>query len=223
LCGSGVGSEPFFAGDRAHVGVLKSLITEPTLTIEAKHQNAVQMTNFVHLMMASNEDWVVPASLEARRFLVLEVSPARANDHAYFAELDREMKNGGYEAMLHDLLAHDLSTFNHPLAPNTDALQEQKKLSLPTAEEWSRETLHRGYVHKSRHGLDDYFGRWHESMSTEILFEAYAAHAKASGDRRPSAECSICVENPDVRENLPYKWPQYSGLATARLRAGEEI
>ena len=53
--------EAFFAGDRAHVGVLKALITEPTLTIEAKYANAVQMPNFVHLMMASNEEWVVPA------------------------------------------------------------------------------------------------------------------------------------------------------------------
>ena len=60
--------EAFFAGDRAHVGVLKALITEPTLTIEAKYANAVQMPNYVHLMMASNEEWVVPAGPEARRF-----------------------------------------------------------------------------------------------------------------------------------------------------------
>ena len=105
--------EAFFAGDRAHVGVLKALITEPTLTIEAKFQNAVQMPNFVHLMMASNEDWVVPASLEARRFFVLEVSAAKANDHAYFAAIWAEMEDGGYEAMLHDLLDHDLTFFNH--------------------------------------------------------------------------------------------------------------
>ena len=63
--------EAFFAGDRAHVGVLKALITEPTLTIEAKYANAVQMPNFVHLMMASNEEWVIPAGPEARRFFGL--------------------------------------------------------------------------------------------------------------------------------------------------------
>ena len=85
--------------------MLKALITEPFLTIEAKYQNAIQMPNFVHLMMASNEEWVVPAGLEARRFFVLEVSPDRANDHAYFAALWSEMANGGYEAMLHDLVS----------------------------------------------------------------------------------------------------------------------
>jgi hypothetical protein len=56
--------EAFFAGDKQHIGVLKSLITEPHLTIEAKYQNAVQTPNFLHVMMASNEDWVVPAGLQ---------------------------------------------------------------------------------------------------------------------------------------------------------------
>ena len=81
--------EAFYAGDKAHVGVLKSLITEPYLTIEGKYQNAVQTPNFLHIMMASNEDWVVPASLEARRFCVLEVSDAHKDDHAYFAAIWR--------------------------------------------------------------------------------------------------------------------------------------
>src|ERR1035437_7635664 len=57
--------EAFYAGDPSHVGVLKSLITEDSLTIEAKYQNAVESPNFLHLMMASNEEWVVPATLDA--------------------------------------------------------------------------------------------------------------------------------------------------------------
>jgi Family of unknown function (DUF5906) len=60
--------EAFFAGDKQHVGVPKSLITEPYLTIEGKYQNAIQTPNFLHLMMASNEEWVIPAGLDARRF-----------------------------------------------------------------------------------------------------------------------------------------------------------
>ena len=177
--------EAFFAGDRAHVGILKTLITEPYQTIEAKYQNAVQMPNFVHLMMASNEDWVVPASLDARRFFVLEVSSARANDHAYFAAIWDEMDTGGYEAMLHDLLHHDLTTFNPRRVPTTVGLQTQRKLSLPTAHDWWMDVLMRGYVFKSRLGLEDYFGVWHEQMTTEVLFESYTIHTRVKGDRRP--------------------------------------
>jgi hypothetical protein len=42
--------------DKAHVGVLKSLITEDTLTIKGKFQNAVVATDFLHIILASNDD-----------------------------------------------------------------------------------------------------------------------------------------------------------------------
>jgi hypothetical protein len=177
--------EAFFAGDRAHEGVLKALITDPFLTIEAKYQNAVQTPNFVHLMMASNQDWVIPVSMFPRRFLMLDALPNRANDHAYFAAISGEMRNGGYEAMLHDLLNYDLTFFNHRDPPKTDGLQTQKKLSLPSAEAWWLGVLHRGYVHESKLGLEDYFSRWHEQVATELLFKSYEAFARARGDRHP--------------------------------------
>jgi hypothetical protein len=133
--------EAFFAGDRQHVGVLKSIITEPYLTVEGKYQNAVQTPNFLHLMMASNEEWVVPASLEARRFLVLEVGDAHKDDHAWFASIWEEMESGGYEAMLSDLLRVNLTTFNVRRVPTTDGLQQQKKLSLSTDKTWWLDVL----------------------------------------------------------------------------------
>jgi hypothetical protein len=138
--------EAFFAGDKQHVGVLKSLITEPFLTVEAKFQNAVQTPNFLHILMASNEDWVVPASLDARRFLVLEVSDAAKGNHEYFAEIWKQMEDGGYAAMLYDLLHMNLSSFNVRAVPVTAALQDQRKLSLPVPEAWWRDCLERGYV-----------------------------------------------------------------------------
>jgi Family of unknown function (DUF5906) len=138
--------EAFYAGDRAHVGVLKALITEPTLTIEAKYANAVQAPNFTHILMASNETWVVPASLEARRFLVLLTASSKVGNRAYFTAIHTQMLAGGYQAMLHDLLRRDLTDFNVRDVPNTEGLQEQKKLSLPTPEAWWMDVLHRGYA-----------------------------------------------------------------------------
>jgi hypothetical protein len=113
--------EAFFAGDRAAIGVLKSLITEPWLMLEGKFQNATQAPNYLHVMMASNEDWVVPASLDARRFFVLEVSEDRKNDLAYFVAIWKQMNAGGFEAMLHDLLQRDLTT------PSTSAPYPQPR------------------------------------------------------------------------------------------------
>jgi hypothetical protein len=55
--------EAFFAGDVAHTGVLKALITEPTLAIEEKYRSVVEAQNFLHIIMASNARWVVPAAV----------------------------------------------------------------------------------------------------------------------------------------------------------------
>jgi hypothetical protein len=177
--------EAFFAGDRAHVGVLKSLITEPYLTIEGKYQNAIQTPNFLHVMMASNEQWVVPASLEARRFLVLEVSDEHKDDHPWFAAIWDEMKAGGYAAMLHDLLRFNLTTFNVRRVPVTDGLQQQRKLSLDTDKAWWLDVLHRGYVFQSKLGLEAVFSEWHEEVTTELLYASYIAFTDRARDRHP--------------------------------------
>ena len=50
--------ECFFAGDKAHEGVLKTLITEEMLT-ELKGIDNYQVGNFLHLFMSSNNEWLV--------------------------------------------------------------------------------------------------------------------------------------------------------------------
>ncbi len=176
--------EAFFAGDRAHVGVLKSIITEPYLTVEAKYANAVEVPNYLHLMMASNEEWVIPASMDARRFLVLEVNDTAKNNHEYFAAIWKQMEAGGYAAMLHDLLAYNLSGFNVRAVPTTEGLQRQRKLSLPTTEAWWLDCLERGYVFRSKLGLEAEFAVWHAKVTTELLHASYVEFAKARGERR---------------------------------------
>jgi hypothetical protein len=71
--------------------------------------------------------------------------------------------------------------------PDTEGLQEQKKLSLGTSEAWWMDVLHRGYVYKSKLGLEDHFGQWHEVETTEVLFASYSEFAKAKNERHPMA------------------------------------
>jgi hypothetical protein len=95
--------EAFYANDRRHKSVLKALITEPTLPIEGKYQNVVEAANLLHVFLASNADWVVPASMDERRFFVLDVLDTRLGQTAYFRDLAAEMENGGLAGMLWDL------------------------------------------------------------------------------------------------------------------------
>jgi hypothetical protein len=183
--------EAFFAGDRQHIGVLKSLITEPYLTIEAKYANAIQCPNFLHIMMASNEEWVVPASLESRRFFVLVVPNTKLRDRPYFNAIWEQMESGGYAAMLHDLLAMDLTGFDVRDVPTTAGLHEQRKLSLPVPERWWLDVLHRGYVFKSKLGLEAVLGDWMPNVATELLFASYTDYAEKARDRRPMSRVTF--------------------------------
>jgi hypothetical protein len=177
--------EAFFAGDKASEGALKSLITEDVITIEPKGQNAILCKNRLHTMMASNEKWVVPASLDERRFLTLDVSNVNQGNYEYFDKIKKEMEAGGYEAMLHDLLHYDISDFNVRRVPGTTALDDQKKLSLLPELQWWHDVLARGYVYRSKYGLENHFGQWHEWVSTEVLFDSYQDFAKSRHVRHP--------------------------------------
>ena len=177
--------EAFFAGDKQHIGVLKSLITESILTIEGKNMHVVQAPNYLHILMATNEEWAVPASLEARRFFVLNVPDDHRNDHKYFGAIWEQMENGGYEAMLYDLLNMDISKFNVRAVPDTEGLRQQKQLSLGTSEAWWFDVLHRGYVYKSKLGIEAYFSQWREEVTTELLYASYEEFAKSRNERHP--------------------------------------
>jgi hypothetical protein len=153
--------EAFFAGDKRHESVLKTLITEETILIEAKGVDAEQSPNYVHIVMASNSDWVVPAGADERRFFVLDVSDAKAQDSVYFGEIDRELENGGSEALLHFLMTRDLRDFEVRTVPKTAALQDQKILSMSPTEEWWFEKLSDGRL--ARHD------GWPETVSKDDL------------------------------------------------------
>lgn len=123
--------EAIAPGDKAAESRLKGLVTEPQLLIEGKGENAVMSPNYLHIVMASNEKWVVPAGDDERRFAVFDVSGARQGDQAYWNALVAELDGGGLAAMLFDLLAMDLRDW-HPRrsVPQTDALMRQKVASL---------------------------------------------------------------------------------------------
>lgn len=138
--------EPFFPGDKQSEGALKMLITEPVIPIEAKGRDVVVVKNMIHLILASNHDWVVPAGLDERRFCVLDVSAARQQDHDYFRAIAEELDHGGREAMLDDLLRHDCSQVNLRQVPATTALVEQKLRSMTPNERWWFQKLSDGHL-----------------------------------------------------------------------------
>jgi hypothetical protein len=127
--------EAFLGGSHDAIGTLKRIITEPTIRVEQKGVDSAEWPNRLHVIAASNEEWVVPAGPDERRFVVLDVSDARKEDHEWFAALDAELEGGGLAALLHDMLSADLGDW-HPRRgrPQTAALTDQKVSSLRALE-----------------------------------------------------------------------------------------
>lgn len=138
--------EGFWSGDKKAEGILKSLITAPVQAIERKGFDVQQMESFSRLLISSNEDWVVPATSDERRYFVLDVSEARLGDKPYFDALYAEMDNGGPAALLHYLQGVDLTGFNVRLPPVTQGLARQKVETLRNIELWWYQTLCDGHL-----------------------------------------------------------------------------
>lgn len=138
--------ECFATNNPKHVSALKSLITEQTIVCEKKGLDAEIVPNYIHLIMASNEDWAVSVQGDDRRFLVLDVADNNRKDREYFNSMQAQMDAGGYEALLHLLMVADLSEFNIENIPQTKALRDQKVSSLNDEQGWWYEKLQNGRI-----------------------------------------------------------------------------
>ena len=123
--------EAFWPGDKSAEGTLKRIITEPTLIIEPKGVDSRSEPNRLHVILAANAEWVVPASMRERRFAVFAASEKYIGKKKYFTPLYQQLEKSGIAAMMYDLLALELGDW-HPRndIPNTDALIEQQRRSL---------------------------------------------------------------------------------------------
>lgn len=138
--------EAYGPKDKSAEGSLKRLITEPTLFIEAKGRDPVTVVNRLHVLMASNEDWVIPAGSHERRFAVFDVSENHMQQTSWFTPLYRQLVGGGYAAMLHELLHRDIGDWHPRVIPRNAALGRQQQESLSPLEVWWLELLQTGVL-----------------------------------------------------------------------------
>lgn len=173
--------EAFFAGDKQHESVLKQMITEERIVFERKGHDAEDAHNYLHVLMASNEDWVVPATADERRFCMINVSDARREDAAYFDGIIREMESGGLAAMLYDLQKYDVSKFNVRIIPQTLALADQKISGLKGAVRWLYECLAAGQFNST---LGSGFSTTWEDKEQELpknrIYEMYLSKSNST-------------------------------------------
>lgn len=133
--------EAFF-GSKAATDQLKTLITEPTNTIERKGVDRITVPDFSRIIMASNKDGIVSIEEDERRYFYLEVSEERKQDQEYFGKLRDLIDNGQLAGKLLDLLQRwDINDFNPRVVPKTQALTDQKINNLAPLARWLFECL----------------------------------------------------------------------------------
>lgn len=157
--------EALFVGDRKASDSLKSLVTENVVQINEKYQPARQTKSYHRFFAATNAEHFKNTERDDRRDFVLKISEARKGDHTYWTALNTEIENGGVAAMMHDLLAMDLSGFNVRAKPTTAALIEQKIHSLGLIERWWCNVLMTGDVGVSEEPA------WADFIATKAIIE----------------------------------------------------
>lgn len=133
-----VGEEAIFSAHKSEAERLKALITESPLDWNQKFVKQWSQRNCLFLVVTANENWVIPAGFDSRRFMMLKVSDKRMGDSEYwkkqympllYKNYRNEPNNPEYLGkILHFFLVrkitHDLSK-----APVTAELVEQRKLT----------------------------------------------------------------------------------------------
>ncbi len=196
--------ESFFAHDREALSILKSMITEPELLMEAKYRNPERMPNYRHLIVATNETLAAELSGGDRRYAPFNVDfDASIKDpefrralaelniadaRGWFAAVYRELESGGYEAFLHRLLQIDLAGFNVWDIPQSTFRSEQVALSRRGIDAWYYDGLCAGGLCFDAEGtrLD-----WDPAPSNALLYKSYLQSAKS--ERHPPSEHAFGV------------------------------
>lgn len=165
--------EAFWSGDKQAEGTLKDLITGATHVIEHKGKEPYTVDNRTRVAILGNEDWVIPASHDERRFAVFNVGTGRKQDHAFFQTMREGMERGGYRLLLQYLLGLDISGINLNDAPRTSALLDQKHASLDPFYQWWLDCLLEGAVVGGDLGAG-----WPAEIETERFRSAFKRYIK---------------------------------------------
>jgi hypothetical protein len=180
-------NEAFWGGHKKDISTLKAMITEEWCYIESKGKDQIRVRNHKHIIMSSNEDWPVALDPDDRRFYVLSVSEEHKEDDQYFKAIRYELDNGGYEALLYDLLNEGLAGFDPRKFPSSIEAFDIKIRSAGSAQIYIYEALRDGcfYIGIPYEGLHDPRAKqikaWDSTLPKHDVFKDYSTWCRING------------------------------------------
>lgn len=136
--------EAIWGGHRQDVGSLKHMTTQTHMNIQRKGIDIVTEPNCIHLILATNEDWVWPAGNRERRGVILDL-PKHIQTREYFDALVAEIHEPTFHsALLAVLLARQVNYPRLRAGLDTEALREQQEFSSDPVQQWWKMILEDG-------------------------------------------------------------------------------
>lgn len=172
-------NEALWGGDKRDIGTIKAMITEQTCLIEGKGKDRIMVRNFKHFLFSSNEEWPVHLDRDDRRFFVLRVSEAHKEDDEYFAAIQQELNQGGYEALLYDLLNEDFIGFNPRKFPHSIEAFSIKMLGQDSSARYIFSALQEGHFQV---GADEN-GCWQPGIPKDCVYQDYVKWCLNNGEK----------------------------------------
>lgn len=130
--------EMTYGGNKKEDGVIKKLITENTIVTNEKFVSQLCTSNRMNIIMASNNDWIIPVGMQARRYVVLDTKNG-------MRDLNREQREKIYNCNPYSfakyLYSIDLSNWDNNEDIITDALIEQKEQAMHDVVKWIYESI----------------------------------------------------------------------------------
>ncbi len=120
------------------------------MTVEPKGIDSFETRNCLRVIIAGNDDKLITAAGDERRYVIIDVSGIHKEDHDYFNQLAQWRKNAGLSALLYHLMHYDFKDVNLRSAPRNDALLAIKLNSLGPVQEWWYGCLCEGMIYPGR-------------------------------------------------------------------------
>ena len=183
---------------------IKSLITDPRISIEPKCVDGYQIDNISNFLLFSNHRDSIILEERDRRYAVFEMSDVHINDTAYFDALETKTFNQEtYDAFYTYLL--DFPAVSVRSIPDTDLRREMINLSKPTPLKFLDAVLRERGEEE-----EDLFDGEGSEVSATLFYTKYQNWCQQNGERNvyTSTKFGTClqgkIEKKKMRSGMVY-------------------
>ncbi len=150
-------NEAVWSGDKSIESRIKGLISDDDMTYEMKGGAIYGAKNVLRLILDSNDKYIVPATADEGRYVVLGASDVRKDDKQFLGEVNGLRKSKkAMEKLMYYFANFNYKPYEYHLreAPKSKFLVEQIAQNFSKIQEWWFRNLQEGNIYKANYMVD---------------------------------------------------------------------